>query len=241
MRIAKDEKADYSDVASQLKIPLNPFSANSLPENGAIAYDINSVTLYVGDGIIWNPVGGGGGGPTGPAGGDLGQNYPDPTVVGFQGRVVSATAPVDKNVYTWDSGTSEWNPAMPGTKQTIARNNINQLVSVNNSIAANERGTILVTGTEGLGLTTVDFTMTPNVQSSPVSVTYGPTAFENSVGSAQIFNITMMATSSPSGSVSIMSLLCTINADGSGSLAGIAPPGSGGISYVGQITRIINL
>jgi len=57
--------------------------------------------------------GGGGGSPTGPAGGDLGGNYPNPDVVKLQGNDVSAGAPSAGDVLTWDAGTSEWAPTAP--------------------------------------------------------------------------------------------------------------------------------
>ena len=57
--------------------------------------------------------GGGGGAPSGPAGGDLGGNYPNPDVVALQGLAVSAAAPSDGDVLTWDNGASNWAPAAP--------------------------------------------------------------------------------------------------------------------------------
>jgi hypothetical protein len=54
-----------------------------------------------------------GGAAEGPASGDLAGMYPSPTVVGLRGRTVSATAPTNNQVLTWNSGAASWNPATP--------------------------------------------------------------------------------------------------------------------------------
>jgi hypothetical protein len=76
---------------------------------------------------VFIPLGGGSGGggsPTGPAGGDLGvNNYPSPEVVGLRGRPIGTAAPSAGEALVWNG--SQWAPAIvagggvPGTVPAI--------------------------------------------------------------------------------------------------------------------------
>lgn len=50
---------------------------------------------------------------TGAAGGDLGGNYPSPTVDGLQGRAVASTAPTNGQALVWNNALTQWEPGAP--------------------------------------------------------------------------------------------------------------------------------
>lgn len=71
-----------------------------------VAPNLNDV--YTWDGIAWIPAPQLGSGSGGAAGGDLGGVYPNPKVVGLQGRPISTQAPLLNQALTWNG--SAWIP-----------------------------------------------------------------------------------------------------------------------------------
>lgn len=72
------------------------------------------------DGTNWVYANGTSGAPTGAAGGNLAGTYPNPKVVKIQDVAISATAPTNGQVLTYDSGISAWKPLSSTTLTTNA-------------------------------------------------------------------------------------------------------------------------
>lgn len=116
------------------------------------------------NGTAWTPVTGTAA-PSGPAGGDLGGTYPNPSVARLQGFPVSSTAPTTGQVHQWNG--TNWTPVTISTTPTGAAGG--DLTGTYPNPGVGKVNGIAVSGTPAAGNVLI--------ASSPTAAAWGPPAF----------------------------------------------------------------
>ncbi len=110
-QLLSEKNTTYVGLNSSGKVPVAYLGANTP----------TSSTFLRGDG--WIVPSGGGGAPSGAAGGDLSGSYPSPSVSGIFGYALDITAPLDGQVYEYSSANNNLKPQTVGAHQYIVAAN----------------------------------------------------------------------------------------------------------------------